>query len=629
MGYSAKEILDDIRRNELNHLKTVKNKMEQPTKEDLKLIEADKKLSEKQYLAAKGWHSLIVKVFNVPQEKSRFYSLTEDKTEDSDALQDLVESTARFTEANDYFSPEEKGNKMQMLSYVQTKTGVVHASELLKGLEQDTERHTAWLRTLNHYAARASGIDLTKNYPDIEILSKTYKNELDNIKGIFKNSVANYYNNQLPSHLEQFVVEPTLVNAVVGLINKYLPIGADEAASFTDEEGNPIFPGGVPCKVAKLPVKKDKLTAEGQQIEQDAKGAESKLGNLFQTFLQGGIGAVAMELAISALSKIIESKQPVPKHLREASTANLSDPFVLKMLGVIDPDNALVDFGDIQTLETAEAYDAWCSTARGKLKPEVVKYTSKFKPQSMRDKDLEDVNVIKAVPNANGLREMLASKTAPQNAMALFNTISRRMFIKSNGKSTLSDWDEKANDVLYEHVEWFNDFIALDNDNRSDDEDDLDDYHEALEEVQGKIFAVKKVAEFLPYFYELEDVKNHFNSESNNILSELQEQADEDVTLSQSTIWGLVTLIKDPTYREMLVEAVEGKPEEKNDQNEEQPQPEKPRNMFPKKSTKNTNVVKGKNVALVSHTDQNGNTNTLTKKESISEISSLVQSKIH
>ncbi|MCQ2373783.1 MAG: hypothetical protein MJ050_06865, partial [Phascolarctobacterium sp.] len=186
------------------------------------------------------------------------------------------------------------------------------------------------------------------------------------------------------------------------------------------------------------------------------------------------------------------------------------DPLQAYEAGLLNNTDVTIDFTDITSIENAKKI----------LKPKVANLELGYQTDHQKQLDLRDYNLINNVQNFLRKPEdvkTLLDKGSINNIMAkdLFETLSRRMYIQSNFKTSLTEWDEKAGDLLFDQVPSFQDFISINDANRPKDEQDKEDFEQNISSIQNELEEKNNMAGTMPDFNDVADkeawISNHLD----------------------------------------------------------------------------------------------------------------------
>ena len=475
----AKSLIDAIHKED----PLPQGKIDKKSKEDNLNKLLDSALIDEHYKAAKFLYTLMSTCFGI--KGKNFFDREKDASA-SEALSALMNES----EEPDSNEPKEDGSKLTKkdLKYkdfatklLNPETPVVYAYTILESFSFDVSKdhevvtkkknneqevkqvkgntvnklfgvirskadQTTFIRSANHAKAI-----LEKN-DDYYYDGITKIPGYDDFKKVFPDVASNYEANHFNGDVDTGV-NPYVVNALIGLINK----------SIKQKKPDGTTSGSFKINAIKIP--KDKVEADKESsIKSGTNGLNSMLNNVIKNLVASAVKAV--------MKDSISIKQ-VANVLREATT-KIEDDWILKV-GEQNPEFQGKTFADLE---------------------------QEWKNDHFRQMDLRDAKVLQQLNSAVGSDGQALKKYIDRLNDAqineLFDTLSRQVYLATDGKTTLQSWDKSQNWLCLSNFKPFDDFTMNDElTNRDQDKADLDEYNQNRDDcgIDDLVYLLKGIEE--------------------------------------------------------------------------------------------------------------------------------------
>lgn len=442
MGYTSKDILDDIHKAEPL---PSKGKMTKIVKKENANKSLDAALTDEQYQAASFIYGLIkiaykVKIQDLYNPKleavnsEALETLTEAEEADKPtALDNLYKQTCeQFVHDNKDFEYIYANRVLQFYGYniqdlftqanVEPPLSLFDGGKLSQLYLKDTIGQTKFLRSANHLLLlNHKG---SKYQVNAFLKHDSLKKSFDGFKKTFKEVAENFEKNTLNDEIN-IGVDPYVINAFVGLINKVAKVN------------------GRRFNIKPIAIPKDKVAPEKEKAIQKNNSAlekfqKTKIGNFIGNLANKATQKAMSGMGIAGLAKKLKESQEIKDNLIQAISEE-------------HPEFQGKTFQDLE---------------------------NEWKTPHCKELDLRDKNFLTKAMEAWKTGEDLKKYWDNQeNLDKFFDVISRQLYLTTNKKQYLYIWDQKQNYICLKGDEKYSNYVdKIELNNREQDSDDMEQY---------------------------------------------------------------------------------------------------------------------------------------------------------
>ena len=444
MGYTSKEILDDINRG--NPLPST-GKITKQTKQENANKSLDAALTDDQYKAAKFIYDIITSIYKVDNIQDLYdpkleavnskalETLTESsKDEDKPTASDILykKICKRFASDNKSYKYIYANRVLQFFVYdiselfkqakiEQPPLTLFDGGKLFQMYLKDTIEQTKFIRAANHLLMLEEG---KSEYQANAFLESDLKDNYESFKKVFKEVGINFEKNTMNEDVS-IGVDVYVINAFVNLINKVATVD------------------GKKFNIKRIVIPKDLVAPEKEKAIQS--------GNIiFDLLKKTKIGSFVGNMAKKAVNKVVNSTG-IGALAKKLTESNEIKDEVIQAIAEEYPEFEGKTFKDLE--------EEW--------------KTDHCKQLDKRDKDFL-TNAMGIWTSGEALKKYWDET---ENLTTFFDVISRQLYYASDKKQTLYIWDEKQDYLCTREDDQFSKYVNnIEFNNREQDDEDMEQY---------------------------------------------------------------------------------------------------------------------------------------------------------
>ena len=444
MGYTSKEILDDINRG--NPLPST-GKITKQTKQENANKSLDAALTDDQYKAAKFIYDIITSIYKVDNIQDLYdpkleavnskalEALTESsKDEDAPTASDILykKICKRFASDNKSYEYIYANRVLQFFGYdiselfkqakiEQPPLALFDGGKLFQMYLKDTIEQTKFIRAANHLLMLEEG---KSEYQANAFLESDLKDNYESFKKVFKEVGMNFEKNTMNEDVS-IGVDVYVINAFVNLINKVATVD------------------GKKFNIKRIVIPKDLVAPEKEKAIQS--------GNIiFDLLKKTKIGSFVGNMAKKAVNKVVNSTG-IGALAKKLTESNEIKDEVIQAIAEEYPEFEGKTFKDLE--------EEW--------------KTDHCKQLDKRDKDFL-TNAMGIWTSGEALKKYWDET---ENLTTFFDVISRQLYYASDKKQTLYIWDEKQDYLCTREDDQFSKYVNnIEFNNREQDDEDMEQY---------------------------------------------------------------------------------------------------------------------------------------------------------
>ena len=444
MGYTSKEILDDINRG--NPLPST-GKITKQTKQENANKSLDAALTDDQYKAAKFIYDIITSIYKVDNIQDLYdpkleavnskalEALTESsKDEDAPTASDILykKICKRFASDNKSYEYIYANRVLQFFGYdiselfkqakiEQPPLALFDGGKLFQMYLKDTIEQTKFIRAANHLLMLEEG---KSEYQANAFLESDLKDNYESFKKVFKEVGINFEKNTMNEDVS-IGVDVYVINAFVNLINKVATVD------------------GKKFNIKRIVIPKDLVAPEKEKAIQS--------GNIiFDLLKKTKIGSFVGNMAKKAVNKVVNSTG-IGALAKKLTESNEIKDEVIQAIAEEYPEFEGKTFKDLE--------EEW--------------KTDHCKQLDKRDKDFL-TNAMGIWTSGEALKKYWDET---ENLTTFFDVISRQLYYASDKKQTLYIWDEKQDYLCTREDDQFSKYVNnIEFNNREQDDEDMEQY---------------------------------------------------------------------------------------------------------------------------------------------------------